>query len=161
MKKIILSEKVENSKEKYDAVISNIEIVNELHDHFFIDDDIHYDSLCSYFVDVMDEVVSFEGFKAFLFKTRNKAHIKDYVVSGLKKMNLNQYLTIFEKYLSMITIYEGKDIYELEGNVDTSFHQLDEEYRQLGSKELEYTNADFLLNHPDTIFLDKKQRLNY
>ncbi|MDR3214915.1 MAG: hypothetical protein LBT75_01375 [Bacilli bacterium] len=161
MKNIVLSEKIKNGKEKYDAVISNIEIVNEFHYHSLSDEDIHYDSLCSYFVDALDEIVSFEGVKAFLFNTRISASIKKYIRDGLRMLYLPKHEQVFEEYLELISIYDNKDIYDLEGNVGVSFHELDEKYRELDSKKLELRNAEFLLNHPDVLFLSKQEREIY
>ncbi|MDH6603489.1 hypothetical protein OKW23_000625 [Bacilli bacterium PM5-9] len=161
MKKIIISKSAKNSDELYDVVISNIEFINEAHRRNLTNEDLNYDSLCSYFVDVMDENVLYDGFKGFLFKSRNKNIIKKYIKDGLKMLGLKEHEAIFDEYLDMIKQYDDIDIYDLEGNVDLNFHALDEKYRKLDSQNLEIVNAKFLLNHPDTIILDSKDKIKY
>lgn len=161
MKKIILSKSVEKPKELYDVVVSNVEFINSGHRVGLINKDFNYDSLCSYFIDYADELISFDGFKGFLFKSRNKQSIKNYISEGLEKLDLKEHKRVFDTYLKMIEQYDEIDIYDLEGNVDLDFHKLDDEYRILDSKKLEDTNANFLLNHPDTVFMNRVERQAY
>ncbi|MEG0686364.1 MAG: hypothetical protein RR425_03695 [Erysipelotrichales bacterium] len=161
MENIVLSTFVKQNVEMYDVVISNVEFVTEGYKKGLLESDFNYDALCAYYVDFADELILFDGFKGFLFKSRNNAKIKKIIVDGFTKLELNDHLTVFEDYLELIKEYDNTDIYELEGNVNLDFHNLNSRYRLLDSSEVEDKNGRFLLENSKTIFLDKAGREKY
>ncbi len=163
MKKIVLSKKLKETAnlDMYDLVVSNIEFINRAHQNYLNNDDLHYDSLCSCFIDFYDENVTFNGFKAFFFKSRNRKDIKKYIYDGLVKMKLNNHLDIYNEYLKLIEPYDDFDIYDLEGNFNVRFHDLDAKFRKIDSKLIENANAKFLMQHPDIIYLDDAKQKEY
>jgi len=152
---IVLDLGVEKSQDKYDVVVSNVEFIKKAFDNNLIDSDLNPNSIALYYLDYFDEIVAFSGFKAFFFKTRNSAYIKDEVKKALELLKLVKHLEIFNDYLKTIDPINEMDIYQLEGNMKISFYDLDEAYRDLSETLIEQAQADYLLNHPDTIFLSE------
>lgn len=163
MKKIVLSKKLEDfdKLDIYDLVVSNINFVNNANQKYLHNDDLHYDSLCSYYIDFYDENVRFNGFKAFFFKSRNRQDIKKYISDGLVKMKLDEHLDLFNEYLKLVEPYDDFDIYDLEGNFNVRFHDLDAKFKEIDTKIIENANALFLRDHPDRIYLDDAQQKEY
>ncbi|WP_423362951.1 DMP19 family protein [Mycoplasma sp. P36-A1] len=161
MEKIVLSINVKEPTELFDVVVSNEEFIKKAFASYMLPQDINQDSLAIYYLDQFDEIVSINGFKAFFFKTRNSKTIKNMVNKAMQKLQLDEHLQIYEKYLDRIKIYDNEDIYDLEGKMDVSFHDLDLEYRDLDEENLENVNASFLLNHIDTVFFNDAEQDKY
>lgn len=161
MKKIVLSNNVKAPSELFDVIISNEEFIKKALNNNVILSDLHQDSVICYYLDHFDEIVAFNGFKAFFFKTRNASVVKEKVKEALTRLGLEKHLEIFEEYEKMIAPYNTKDIYSLEGNMPISFSELDLAYRDLDEDVLENAIGDFLINHKDAIFYTEVEQDNY
>jgi len=155
---IVLSDKVKNPNDLYDVVVANCEFIKKALDNNVIDSDLNEDAIALYYLDYFDEIVAFNGFKAFFFKTRNSEYIKEQVKKGLNLLKLDDHLKIFEDYEKLIEPINKMNIYQIEGNMKIDFSSVDEAYRDLVEEEIENKAGQYLLDYPNVVFASEPEQ---
>lgn len=151
--KIIVSETSYNSNDPYDVIHSNISVVNLLNEEGFEEENIHEDSIISYYLDYYMAQYSNGNFSQFVWNSGWSPELNRDIEEGLRKVGAQKNLTLFleqctkvesledgelEKYLKSDYFGPNKTRDKLK---NSSFYSLEE--------DLIVLHSQWLKNHPD------------
>lgn len=82
-----------------EIIWGNIDTVNSLFTIYVNEDEICQEALCSYYVDYYLAQVNNGGFSQFIYNSQNNQQIQDYITQGLKEMNAQGHLELWQRAL--------------------------------------------------------------
>ncbi|REC60306.1 DUF4375 domain-containing protein [Chryseobacterium pennae] len=151
--KIIVSDTSYNSNDPYDLILSNISVVNLLNEEGFEPENMHEDSIISYYLDYYLAQYSNGNFSQFVWNSGWSPELNRDIEEGLKKTGAQKNLILFleqctkvenleegelEKYLKSEYFGPNKTRDKLK---NSSFYSLEE--------DLIVLHSQWLRNHPD------------
>ncbi|CAD0223989.1 DMP19 family protein [Chryseobacterium sp. D764] len=151
--KIIVSEASFNSSDPYDVINSNISVVNLLHEEGVGEENMHEDSITSYYVDYYVSQYKNGNFSQFVWNSGWSPELNRIIEEGLKKIGAQKHWELFLEQSSKVeNMEEGEKKEFLESEYfgpnktrdilkNDSFYSLDENLTELHSQ--------WLKNHPD------------
>ena len=151
--KIIVSEASYKSSEPYDIIRSNISVVSLLDEEGIEEENMHEDSITSYYVDYYISQYKNGNFSQFVWNSGWSAELNKIIEEGLKKIGAQKHLDLFLKQSLKVESLNKKELEtflesEYFGSNPTrdalkndSFYDLEENLTEL--------HAQWLKNHPD------------
>lgn len=151
--KIIVSDTSHQSSDPYDLIRSNISVVNLLGEEGIDEENIHEDSVISYYVDYYFWQYKNGNFSQFVWNSGWSAELNKIIEEGLKKMKSKDHLELFlEQCAKAESLEEGELRKYLEGQYfgpnktrdflkNDSFYSLEENLTAL--------HSEWLRQHPD------------
>lgn len=151
--KIIVSDTSYNSNDPYDLILSNISVVNLLNEEGLEPENMHEDSIISYYLDYYLAQYSNGNFSQFVWNSGWSPELNRDIEEGLKKAGAQKNLILFleqcakvenleegelEKYLKSEYFGPNKTRDKLK---NSSFYSLEE--------DLIVLHSQWLRNHPD------------
>jgi hypothetical protein len=152
LNKIIVSENSFNSNDPYDLINSNITVINLLREEGIDDENIHEDSLTSYYLDYYLAQYNNGNFSQFVWNTQWLPELNEIIKKGLKQIGANEHLNLFTLQCSIVEELTTEELNEYllseyfgENSTrdklkNDSFYSIDESIIDLNSK--------WLRNHP-------------
>ena len=151
--KIIVSEASFKSSDPYDVINSNISVVNLLHEEGVGEENMHEDSITSYYIDYYVSQYKNGNFSQFVWNSGWSPELNRIIEEDLKKMGAQKHWELFLEQSSKVeNMEEGEKEKFLESEYfgpnntrdilkNDSFYSLDENLTELHSQ--------WLKNHPD------------
>ncbi len=151
--KIIVSDASYKSSDPYDIINSNISVVNLLREEGIEEENMHEDSVTSYYVDYYVSQYKNGNFSQFVWNSGWSEELNKIIEAGLKKMGAQKHWELFLEQSSKVeNLEEGALIKFFESEYfgpnktrdalkNDSFYSLDENLTALHSQ--------WLKNHPD------------
>ncbi|UTX48149.1 DUF4375 domain-containing protein [Chryseobacterium sp. MA9] len=151
--KIIVSEASYKSSEPYDIIRSNISVVSLLDEEGIEEENMHEDSITSYYVDYYISQYKNGNFSQFVWNSGWSAELNKIIEEGLKKIGAQKHLDLFLEQSLKVESLNKKELEkflesEYFGSNPTrdalkndSFYDLEENLTGL--------HAQWLKNHPD------------
>lgn len=153
LNKIIVSDTSFNSAEPYDIIFSNISVVNLLEEEGVDIDNIHEDSVTSYYIDYYLAQYKNGNFSQFVWNTGWSPKLNEVIRKGLEKIGAEQHLALFNVQCSKV---EDLDAATLQKFLESEYFGPNPTRDQLKNsdfysleEDLLNLNALWLKNHPD------------
>ncbi|MCQ9636880.1 DUF4375 domain-containing protein [Chryseobacterium sp. WG23] len=153
LNRIIVSDTSFNSNEPYDVISSNISVINLLNEEGLEQDQMHEDSITSYFIDYYLSQYKNGNFSQFVWNSGWSTELNGIIKDGLNKIKAQKNLDLFlEQCAKVESLEEGELQKFLESEYfgpnktrdklkNDSFYNLEEDIVDL--------NAQWLKKHPD------------
>ncbi len=109
-KNIIVSKKSNNSTDLYDIIYSNITVVNLLREQEVKDEQIHEDSLLSYYIDYYLAENNNGGFSQFVYNSKWNHDINAKIELGLQRIGALKHLEYFQKQKNRVDSLHADEI---------------------------------------------------
>lgn len=167
--KIFVSPEAKQSNDAQQLIWSNIDMVNYYFDYYLNEDEIVVDALYSYYVDYYFAQVNNGGFSQFIYNTDNSDIVKNYVYMGLKAMQADAHLALFERAMKSVNELNEQEMQQFLsgdyfGDDNQQRHilnQFNDEFFQLDEHEsLSDINAEWLKQHPLLTEIEQEQLEN-
>ncbi|KAB1229373.1 DMP19 family protein [Chryseobacterium viscerum] len=151
--KIIVSEASYKSSDPYDIIRSNISVVSLLDEEGIEEENMHEDSITSYYVDYYISQYKNGNFSQFVWNSGWSIELNKIIEGGLKKIGAQKHLDLFLEQSSKVESLTKEELEtflenEYFGSNPTrdalkndSFYSLEENLTEL--------HAQWLKNHPD------------
>jgi len=155
--KIIVSENSFNNEDPYMLVNSNITVVNLLREEGIEINNIHDDSMISYYIDYYNTQYENGNFSQFVWNSKWSSEINNRIISGLEKIGAEKQLQLFIEQSQKVEALPAEALksflhgeYFDENSVremlkNKRFYEIDENIVAL--------NSQWLRNHPDLLVL--------
>ncbi|MBP2546122.1 DMP19 family protein [Acinetobacter guillouiae] len=164
---ILISKQSLDSDDHYDVIMSNIDSLNGLFEHYVEYDEVSAEALYSYFVDYYLAQVNNGGFSQFVYNTGWDAFMVKHVREGLKAMNATAHSALFEQSADLIDQFSDEQLEQfLEGEYFGENEQrdilnaFDDQFYALNdSEDLIEINSRWLKQHPKLQVVDEDQIL--
>lgn len=164
---ILISKQSLESDDHYDVIMSNIDTLNGLFEHYIEYDEVSAEALYSYFVDYYLAQVNNGGFSQFVYNTGWDAFMVKHVRDGLKAMNATQHSALFEQSANLIEQFSDEQFEQfLEGEYFGENQQrdvlnsFDDQFFALKeSEDLIEINSQWLRQHPKLRAVDEGEIL--
>lgn len=151
--KIIVSDTSYKSSDPYDLILSNISVVNLLNEEGIDAENIHDDSIASYYIDYYAGQYNNGNFSQFVWNTGWSPELNKMLEEGLKKIGAEKHLELFQEQCSKVERLQESELQKfLESEYfgpnktrdalkNDTFYSLDENITDLHSQ--------WLKEHPD------------
>ncbi|SDJ65537.1 DMP19 family protein [Chryseobacterium jejuense] len=107
--KIIVSDTSYNSNDPYELILSNISVVNLLNEEGFDMENMHKDSIISYYLDYYLAQYSNGNFSQFVWNSKWSPDLNRDIEEGLRKIGAQKHLDLFLEQCSIVeNLEEGE-----------------------------------------------------
>ncbi|WP_300687432.1 hypothetical protein [Chryseobacterium sp.] len=146
--KIIVSDTSYKSSDPYDLILSNISVVNLLNEEGIDAENIHDDSITSYYIDYYAGQYSNGNFSQFVWNSGWSPELNKMIGVGLKKIGAEKHLELFQEQCSKVERLQESELQKfLESEYfgpnktrdalkNDTFYSLDENITELHSQWL-------------------------
>ncbi|BAP30184.1 uncharacterized protein CHSO_1147 [Chryseobacterium sp. StRB126] len=110
--KIIVSDTSYNSNDPYDLILSNISVVNLLNEEEFEVENMHEDSIISYYLDYYLAQYSNGNFSQFVWNSGWSPELNRDIEEGLRKIGAQKHLALFLEQSSLVERLEDGELEE-------------------------------------------------
>jgi hypothetical protein len=100
--KILIKKEFYHSREKYNRITGITDFVNLLFENYFYQREIPKEALESYYVDYYNQEVIHGGISQFVYNSKWKDALVNYVSDGLRNMGAKKHAELFEKLISIV-----------------------------------------------------------
>lgn len=108
--KIIVSDTSYNSSDPYELILSNISVVNLLNEEGFDVENMHQDSIISYYLDYYLAQYSNGNFSQFVWNSKWSEDLNRDIEDGLRKIGAQKHLDLFLKQSLIVENLEDGEL---------------------------------------------------
>lgn len=165
---ILISKQSLESDDHYDVIMSNIDTLNGLFEHYVEYSEVSTEALYSYFVDYYLAQVNNGGFSQFVYNTDWDAFIVQHIRDGLRAMNATAHAALFEQSADLVDQFSDEQLEQFfegeyfgENKQRDILNNFDDQFFALNEiEDLIEINSQWLKQHPKRQAVDEQEILS-